>query len=205
MSEWFWKKLNLFFGLGVLVVLFGLAILEANVEIQDLDLWLHLATGRHIIDNFSIPQADIFSASLYGSPWINHEWLFQVIVYSMYQFLGIEGIILLQVGLVCLTLWFLITWVIHSEFRTGVLFCLLLVVLNYQLRFTHRPDLFSLLFFVGMIQLLSRGLRDKSTYLAIFLLQVLWTNMHGFFYFGTCSHFSGLARGDREEKDSTAF
>ena len=78
----FWERLSIITGLVVLAALFGLMVFVANIEIKDLDLWLHIGTGRWIVNNgFQIPQGDILSCTIPGKPWINHEWLFQVIVY----------------------------------------------------------------------------------------------------------------------------
>jgi hypothetical protein len=52
MSKWFWKKLSVYFGWMATIVLFALLVFAATVEIKDLDLWLHLASGRYIIENF---------------------------------------------------------------------------------------------------------------------------------------------------------
>ena len=48
MTTAFWKKANNIFGLMAIGLLFGLVVFAANVEIKDLDLWLHLKTGEVI-------------------------------------------------------------------------------------------------------------------------------------------------------------
>ena len=58
MSEWFYKRINWLAGYLAIAVLFGLVVLSSNIEIKDVDLWLHLAVGRHILQTFSIPRAD---------------------------------------------------------------------------------------------------------------------------------------------------
>lgn len=184
LSEWFYKKLDQIFGYLVLIVLFGLLIFEANIEIKDLDLWLHIGVGRYILDNFQIPAFDVLSATISGAPWINHEWLFQIIVAKLYQAFGVDGIINLQVGLVLFSFAMLYAWGRQTGKRTVVLLLLLIVMLNYRLRFTHRPDLFSLFFLILYIQALSFGLRSKISIIYIFIIQAIWTNIHGFFILG---------------------
>ena len=66
------------------------------IEIKDLDIWLHLATGRYIFETFSIPKIDILSCTIANQPWINHEWLFQMIIFLFHQWGGFEGLINLQ-------------------------------------------------------------------------------------------------------------
>lgn len=184
MSDFFYRTLSRITGYFAIGVLFGLYALSANVEIKDLDLWLHLKMGKFIIENGYVPNVDVLSASIAGRPWINHEWLFQVIVYSIQNLWGFEGLATMQVLLVLLTLTILL-FLGYSERRQGlIVFLLLLILFNYQMRFTTRPDLFSLLFFVLYMQLLSTKLHEKWCVPAIFLIQALWTNIHGFFFFG---------------------
>ena len=47
-----------------------------------------------------------------------------------------------------------------------------------------RPDLFSLLFFVIYIFILSLHIDKRWAIYAIVAVQILWSNMHGFFFFG---------------------
>ena len=63
-------------------------------------------------------------------------------------------------------------------------FILLLVFLVFQQRFTIRPDLFSLLFFSLYIFTLAIHIDKRWTVPFLFIVQVLWSNMHGFFFFG---------------------
>ena len=85
LSNEFYKRLSYLFGLYTLLVLFGLAIFMANVEIKDFDLWLHIKMGQFIVQNGYVPSVDVLSATMAGKSWVNHEWLFQVIVYSVFH------------------------------------------------------------------------------------------------------------------------
>ena len=184
MREVFWKRLNYVFGLLAIGMLFGLIVLSANIEIKDLDLWLHIATGRFIVQNGYVPTTDVLSCSIAGQPWINHEWLFQVIVYKIYSLGGSDGLITMQAVVVSLTFLLLLFLVYTRERQLGVIFMLILVFLVYEFRFTIRPDIFSLLFFTLYIYILSLYIDRRGSVLALFIIQVLWTNSHGFFFFG---------------------
>jgi len=54
----------------------------------------------------------------------------------------------------------------------------------YQTRFTIRPDIFSLLFFVLYIYILALHINKRWAAYVLVALQILWSNMHGFFFFG---------------------
>jgi tetratricopeptide (TPR) repeat protein len=193
MSDSFWKRLSSIFGLLALMGIFGLLIFSANLEIKDLDLWLHIGVGRYIVEHgFQVPSVDILSCTISGKPWVNHEWLFQIIVYFINQFSGADGLITMQVVLVTLTMLILVFLGYNREKQLGSIFILLLVSIVYQGRFTIRPDLYSLLFFALYIFLLSFYLDRKWSLYFLFLIQVLWTNMHGFFFFGPLFVLIGL-------------
>jgi len=74
MSEWLLKKINWFTGCIAVAFLFGLIVLAANIEIKDVDLWLHLAVGKYIVQNLSIPKVDILSCTILNTPWIIDAW-----------------------------------------------------------------------------------------------------------------------------------
>jgi len=184
MSEWFWKKLNLFSGWVALTGLFGLIIFSTNLEIKDLDLWLHLAMGRFILATQTIPQFDVLSFTVSGQPWVNHEWLFQVGIFSIFNAFGAEGLINFRVVLIGLTFVILLATGYSREKQLLSIVLLFLVFLIYQLRLTIRPDNVSLLFFVMFIYILAYQLDSNRSLLSLFLIQVVWTSVHGFFIFG---------------------
>ena len=184
MSEKFWDRLNFLVGIIAIGTVFGLTAYTASLEIKDLDLWLHLKMGKVISENGFVPDRDILSCSVAGKPWVNHEWLFQYIVYQVYHNWSFNGLINMQVWVVVLT--FLILLFLgysrDRQFLTAV--TLLLVLFVFQSRFTIRPDIFSILFFVSFIWILSWFINRPWSMWVLVIIQILWTNMHGFFFFG---------------------
>ncbi len=192
MSEHIWKKISYFVGLLAIGALFGLTAYVANTEIKDLDIWLHLATGKFITLNHIIPQTDILSCSLEGKPWINQEWLFQVIIYNIFNIWGGDGLLRMQVFLVIVTMLILLFLGYNKERQLVTLLGLYFVFLVYQQRFTTRPDIFSLLFFALYIFILALHIDKKWSAIALFIIQILWVNTHGFFFFGPLFVLIGL-------------
>jgi len=184
MSEWLFKKLNLCFSLLAIVILFVTIFSVAKIEVKDLDLWLHLSMGKYIFNTFSIPKIDILSGTIAGTPWINHEWLFQVIMYLIYSQSGIEGLVFFQVLLSVLIFVILLRLGYQEDRQLIPVFSLVFVLMVFQHRLTHRPDLFSVLFFVLYFYFLASKLHRKISVMILFLLQVLWNNIHGFFILG---------------------
>ncbi|MBF0386328.1 MAG: tetratricopeptide repeat protein [Candidatus Omnitrophica bacterium] len=193
MSIDFFRKLNWAFGLIALGILFGVILFAATVEVKDLDLWLHLRMGEYIVRYGYVPSFDVLSASFFGQPWVNHEWLFQVVVHLVRQGWGMDGLIYMQAGLVLVT-FLLALLLVYDKDRQLVLIPFLFLVLQiYQTRFTIRPDIFSLFFFICYIVILSSHLHKRWSVWALFILQVIWTNMHGYSLWGIIFVLIGLA------------
>ncbi len=184
MKDKIWSKISYFFGLLPIGALFGLLVYVANVEIKDFDLWLHLAVGKFITLHKYVPSVDFLSYTIAGKHWVNHEWLFQVIVYNLYNQFGPEGLLKMQVGVVLVTMLLLLFLGDSKNKQLSTSFILLLVYLVYQQRFTIRPDIFSLLFFTIYIFVLALHIDKKWAVPLLCLIQVIWSNMHGFFFFG---------------------
>ncbi len=184
MSDKILKRIDYIVGMLPIGAIFGMLIYMANIEIKDLDLWLHLAVGKHITINHFIPTFDFLSCSLKFKEWVNHEWLFQILVYNIFDRWGADGLLKMQAILVAVTMGFLLLLGYSKERQILTSLGLLLVFLVYHQRFTIRPDLFSLLFFAIYIFVLALHIDKKWALPVLFFVQILWSNMHGFFFFG---------------------
>jgi len=182
--ERFLKNLSLTFGWLSVGALFALVTFSSSLEIKDLDLWLHLRMGEWICHHGFVPSYDVLSCTISGKPWVNHEWLFQVLVYQVQQLYGFDGLISMQSLVVAFTFLILLFLGYSRERQWLTVTTLIMVLMVYQSRFTIRPDIFSLLFFVMYIYILSLHINKRWAIYALVILQILWTNMHGFFFFG---------------------
>jgi len=184
MSERFWKNLSLTIGWLSIGMLFALATFSSSLEIKDLDLWLHLRMGYWIWQHGFVPAYDVLSCTISGKAWVNHEWLFQILVYQVQKAFGFDGLISMQSIVVAVTFLMLLFLGYSRKQQFLVVLTLVMVLMVYQSRFTIRPDIFSLLFFVLYIYILSLHVSQRWAMYALVALQVLWSNMHGFFFFG---------------------
>ncbi|GIW44525.1 MAG: hypothetical protein KatS3mg077_1807 [Candidatus Binatia bacterium] len=62
----------------------------------DNDLWMHLFAGRWILQHGAVPRADELSYTAYGSPWTDHEWLWQVAAFWVFDSGGSRALFLLK-------------------------------------------------------------------------------------------------------------
>jgi Tfp pilus assembly protein PilF len=114
---------------GLLVLLLYIAARTPIVAL-DFDLWYHLGHGRYIIANGELPTTSYFSFLTPSRAWVDYYWLFQVLVYSVFEQAGYYGLLVVRTSLLC-----------------GYL----LAVGGYLLRGTRsRPELLWLAFLFGL-------------------------------------------------------
>ncbi|MCX5709656.1 MAG: hypothetical protein NT088_02870 [Candidatus Omnitrophica bacterium] len=172
--------------LGALAVIsvFCLIFIMSHLAIFDLDIWLHLKSGELIWQNKAVPLHDIFSFTLPAQPWVDHEPLFQLFSYLIYNFAHAEGLILFS----CYALFFaffILFLVARKKIKNyfEIALLLFLAVSASSSRFNIRPDIFSVLFFGFFLYLLKFYPNKKIIWLLI-PLQALWVNFHGYFFLG---------------------
>jgi hypothetical protein len=183
-----------------LLSLFSLAVLQCSSI--DWDFWWHLKAGQYIIESRSIPHVDPFSFSRAGAEWIAHEWLSEVIMYSVFHAGGWIGLFLLFGTTITAALG------ICYQRCTGKPFIAALAVFLASaasaLLFGFRPQMFTLLFASIFITLLDgytyHGQRRVIWLMPLFM--VLWVNLHAGFALGPALIllFAAMAFLDRESK-----
>jgi hypothetical protein len=60
--------------------------------LRDPDLWWHLADARQLFSTGHFIQAEPYSFTVAGEPWVNPEWLAEVPFWFSYHALGMRGI-----------------------------------------------------------------------------------------------------------------
>lgn len=174
--------------LGLLVVALTTAPISNN------DLFLHLVTGRVVLDQHAVPRVDDYSALARGRPYVAHEWLAAVLFRLVQQAGSGEGfdrLVLAKVALSLLLAWLLLRAARHAGATPVVtLPALAWVMCLAAARLQERPHLFSYLLLVAFILILTRrrrrlarGRADRGL-LLLPPLQILWTNLHGSFLLG---------------------
>lgn len=191
MNVSFWKRLSLRHYIGL--YLFTLIFFTAILEIGGFDFWWHLKTGQYILETGSIPREEIFSYTKAGEPWIAHEWLSEIVFYSIYRFSGFPGIILFRALLIL----FIFLLVFKTTLRRANLISgergntaltsalIVLAVIAFSVGWTPRPHFFSYLLFALCLEILEGyRWREKNRLFLIPLLMVIWVNLHAGFILG---------------------
>jgi hypothetical protein len=168
--------------LGPFALVIGFSSFWFSDTIADPDLWGHIRFGQDVLRTGSIVQADVYSYRTGNQPWINHEWLSEVIFAALYDLGGAAGLIGFKVLVSVLLL-----GLSYAHLRRGGLepYCaaalLLLISIPFRLGLgTIRPQIFTYLFFLFELLLLKRAEWFGAHWL--WMLPVLfgiWVNLHG--------------------------
>jgi len=153
-------------------------------RLTNYDIWWHLATGRLIAGGGGIPRSDPFSFTAQGAEWIDHEWLFQLIMYGIHSLGGPAGLVLAKAVLVLLAALVVFRFIRRETGLPPAAIGLLLLpfVLAGRDRFIVRPELFTLLFSAVLLDALFRSRSRPATAGDLWWVPFLflaWANLHG--------------------------
>jgi len=197
-SRWAW----------VLPALMAVAIAAAVLQpVRSYDLGWQLATGRLIVEQGKVPSVDPFSFTRAGTPWLDHEWLFQAAAYGLFRLGGWRALLALDLLLALGAYLLIAAWLKGEEAGQPVSVILLVLSLaGARFRFDPRPEMASLFFLVVLLSLLHGSRRPGKGRWAWLLppLFLLWANTHPGVVLGAAllvlwvlgEWFQGLLRGD---------
>lgn len=168
-----------------ILTLVGAGVIVAY-PLFDYDLYWHLANGREMLAQRSIVNSEIFSYTRTGTPFINHEWLAQILLFWIYQLWGGIGLNVFKVAMVLLTA--TVSYRTCRAFGASAYltsFLTLSTVLVCISRFNVRPELFSLLNLALLSYILHGYLHRRVSKQALYfipVIMVLWDWLHGAVY-----------------------
>jgi len=155
--------------------------------ITDPDFWWHLRTGQYILETRSIPHTDIFSNVKFGSEWVTHEWLSEIVMYSIYRVAGYSGLIVFFSAIVAACFW--ITYKRCELHAPNAYIAGLALIIGAGATIPTwgvRPQMFSMLFAAGFLWVLDAYALKQNSRLLWWLIPatILWVNMHAGFPVG---------------------
>jgi len=169
-----------------LLVLLGGIFIAASRPIGDPDFWWHLQTGKQIVESGTIPHADLFSSSVMGKEWITHEWLTEIIVYLLYNKLGMVPLIVFFSAIITAAFYFAFLRApdLSRPYIAG--FVVFVGAVASAPLWGIRPQMISLLLtsiFLYLLDDYEKNRKVKSL-IALPLIMILWVNLHGGFILG---------------------
>lgn len=145
----------------------------------DPDVGWHIRMGEIILFH-GIPLKDVFSYTMPSYTFIDHEWLSDIFIATLYPILGLIGLSILFT-LLAYTSLLLQLFTIKKKWIAVPLFLCMGGILDYL---GIRPQIFSWLFFSILILIIRNEKRWNVFRFFTPLLFLLWANMHGSFALG---------------------
>lgn len=161
------------------LLLFLVGCLCMYRPVWDMDFGWHLASGRWILDQGTVPTSDPFSFLTAGRDWIDHEWCVHLGMAWVEGWGGIEALKILAaliVGAACVV--FALGFARRGFTRLGMIGAVLLLLYLFESRLRIRPHLLTLLG-ASLLYALPLARLGLARSLALLLFYVVWLNGHG--------------------------
>jgi hypothetical protein len=165
----------------ILTILYAIPAIVVMRPVVDPDIWWHLRTGQWIVEHGKVTTTDPFSSFGQGNPWVAYSWLFELVIYGLYQVLGLAGILIYRVAMVYAVAVAIHRFVSKREPRfvmatglTGLAFLPIVYLMS------ERPWLITVLFFTMTMDTLLdlRAGRDTRAVWLLPIVYALWANVH---------------------------
>jgi hypothetical protein len=178
------RRFRIFLGV-VLGLVFVAGAALGYRQIASPDIGFHLATARWIVENGSWPRTDPLSYTVPDHPYIDLQWLFQLLTYGLIE---IGGTAAVTAATTCLTLLFAALLLLRSRLRRGSLPLSVTALLPLFFLANHwepRPHLLSWIWGSLLLLLLERNDRGSRRWLPFLpLIMIAWVNSHSLFVLG---------------------
>jgi len=149
-----------------------------GVLMLDPDFGWHIRMGE-IIQKTGIPKTDPFSYTMSSYPFVDHEWLTNIILAKLYLLINAKGLAIVFASLVMISM-FIQLWLVNRKWffvpfilAAGSLFPFLGI----------RPQLITWFFFSILLLILFNQKAWRYKFFLPFLF-MLWANLHGGFGLG---------------------
>jgi tetratricopeptide (TPR) repeat protein len=171
-----------------LALIFG--VILGIKPIHDPDVDWHLAAGRWMLENKSWIHFDPFSWTFKNQPWMSIPWLHELTSWFLYLKFGDTGLVLFFSVISGL-----ITYLLYKDLenvnntliqKISILTGVFSIGFIASTRWTTRPEIWTHLFGLIFVIILSDALREKNRTKLLLLIpiQALWANTHGIFIMG---------------------
>jgi hypothetical protein len=167
----------------ILAALFALplsvALRPIGQPVIDPDVWWHLRVGQWVVEHQTVPAHDPLAAG--HKPWVAYSWLYEILLFGLFQALGLAGIIVYRAALATAVVAALFRLVIRRDahlLRAAALTTM--GSLAMAPLFSERPWLFTILFTLlttDVVLDLRAGKAGRSAWL-LPLVFALWANIH---------------------------
>jgi tetratricopeptide (TPR) repeat protein len=170
--------------------LYGLTLLAvflvAMSSLTDFDFWWYLKSGELILAERTVPATDPFSFTAAGQPWVNHMWLTQVLLVTLWRTVGRVPILVLKGLIVTATFGVVLLTMRRRGVHPIVAVAVTVLAATAGWEFWDvRPQIVTYLMVAIYLYLLRDGWESRRRVLLwLPLLMIPWANLHAGFLTG---------------------
>jgi hypothetical protein len=165
----------------VIILALGLFTMAAR-SVTDPDVWWHLRTGQLIIETHSTFHTDPYSFTRFGQPWVDHEWLSQVVMFGLYWLAGWGGLIVAFGAVIATAFMVVFLRCPGRPYVAGI--TTLLGAFASAPSWGVRPQMFTLLLAGVLLLILERSYERPKLLWWMPALILLWVNLHAGYALG---------------------
>lgn len=165
----------------VIILALGLFTMAAR-GVTDPDVWWHLRTGQLMIATHHVFHTDPYSFTRFGQPWIDHEWLSQILIFGTYRLAGWGGLIVAFAAVISAALLLVFLRCPEKPYVAGLI--TLWGAFASAPSWGVRPQMITLLLASVFLLLLERSYRRPNLLWWTPPLMLLWVNLHAGYALG---------------------
>jgi len=165
----------------VAILALGLFAMAAR-SVTDPDVWWHLRTGQLILQTHAVFHTDPYSFTRFGQPWVDHEWLSQVLIFGLYRAAGWGGLIVGFGAVIAAAFLIVFLRCPGRPYVAGVI--TLLGAFASAPSWGVRPQMLTLLLASVLLLILERSYEHPKLLWWTPALMLLWVNLHAGYALG---------------------
>jgi hypothetical protein len=180
-SRWAITRGTLF----TLLAVFLPAVASLLAPVLTGDISYQVATGQLMLERGRIVDADPFTFTVLGEPWVNQQWGASLAFALVYDAAGWLGLLLMRALLIG-TAFALVFWTCRA-YAVNRIVASLVTMTAFVVAATNlalRSQMFGVVSFAAVLALLAWRHRYPRLLWLIPLVMVLWANTHGSFFMG---------------------
>jgi hypothetical protein len=171
---------------AMLVALFGVYIYKfVRGAVDEPDIWWHLRNVEYLFQNRRFPGEDMYTFTVAGHSWLNHQWLAEIPYYLSWKLGGLVGIEILTILLVELLFAGLLylCYQASGNVKAAIIACGFASLLM-AVTIGPRTALFGYAHLLLLLIVLERFRERGGPLWPIPLIFCSWINMHGLWLMG---------------------
>jgi hypothetical protein len=173
--------------LTALLLAVYVGLLAHPIDLTSSDLGRHLKNGELFFASGFVAHTNLYAYSHADHPFVNHHWGSGAVFYLIERNFGFTGLSVFFLALSALTLWFFFDLAVrYGSFALATVLAITMLPVLIT-RHEIRPELFSYFFsglFLHLLWDCREGRWDGRWLFALPFFQLLWVNLHIYFFLG---------------------